>query len=255
MFDWCVHSCLKIGHITFILPITVLGMIFHQRKLYEKAACFLLFAMIFNTLLKHLFRVPLFPHLGEGYAFPSGHMHAAAMFYGYILYQMVDRRIKMLLAIILMCEGFSLIYCKFHDLLDVLGALGFAVAEIFCYHLIVSKFKEKGEKYATAIAIAIALGAMIILSIIYRIENHVWLAFYGLCGLFFSLSQIADKKLKTLLQKFWALLIASLFCWLVYMVFKNLNFRQNFLFEIKFALLPIIVAGSIKYTASRFATL
>lgn len=195
--------CLNFGHITFIFPIVVAGVIFHKRDVYAKAVCFLAWVMIFNTLLKHIFKIPLFPHLGSGYAFPSGHMHAAAIFYGYILYKVNSKFAKIILGIILCCLGFSLIHCNFHNLSDIGGAVGFAVAELLIYHAISLNF---GDKTVGIISVISAVAIILILSIIHEVEFHVLLAFYLLIGTEIFLSFIPDRRFIKYKKKFLRLL-------------------------------------------------
>lgn len=246
IIDSLARFCLKFGHITFILPIVMICMIFHKRDIYAKAACFLLWVMIFNTLLKQLFKVPLFPNLGSGYAFPSGHMHAASIFYGYILYKTDNKIIKLLLAILLSCLGVSLIYCNFHDWFDVLGAVGFAVTEILIYHVISINF---GDRIVGIISIISAISIMLILNAIYKVEFHVWLAFYGLIGMEFSLFIIEEKKLNQLSKKFLALILSTLMITAVYYLFRYLAFDKYYLSEIRFALIPLIIIGFTNFAA------
>ncbi len=174
------------------MPCVVVGMIFHKRELYAKAACFLLFVMIFNTLLKLLFKVPLFPHLGNGYAFPSGHMHAAAAFYGYILYESKNRYVSGLIVIILSLLGLSLVHCNFHDCFDVLGAVGFTCLEFAVYHALSSKFSARTVGFLT---LFFAISIIIFLNFIHCIQYHVWLAFYGLLGT--EIALLAKKQTRT----------------------------------------------------------
>ena len=243
--DHLAHFCLKFGHITFILPLVIVCMIFHKRDIYAKAACFLLWVMIFNTLLKHLFNVPLLPHLGVGYAFPSGHMHAASAFYGYILYKTDNKFVKIVLAMLLCCLGFSLIYCHFHDLTDVLGAVGFTVAELLIYHVISINF---GDKVVGIISIASAVAVMFALSVIHRVEFHVWLAFYALLGMETVLTVTQEKRLNSLKKKFLALILSIITIASVYYIFKILAFDKFYLSEIRFALIPLIIIGSIQFS-------
>lgn len=243
--DSFAHFCLKFGHITFILPIVIVCMIFHKRDIYAKATCFLLWVMIFNTLLKHLFKVPLFPHLGAGYAFPSGHMHAASAFYGYILYKTDNKFVKIALIALLCALGFSLIHCHFHDLMAVLGAVGFAIAELLIYHVISINF---GDKVVGVVSIVSAVAIMFTLNIIYKVEFHVWLAFYALIGMETALSITQDNKLSSISRKSLALILSTIMIAGVYYLFKALAFDKFYLSEIRFALIPLIIVGAIHFS-------
>lgn len=249
MVDSFAHFCLKFGHITVIFPIVILGVIFHKRDIYAKAACFLLWVMIFNTLLKYLFKVPLFPHLGHGYAFPSGHMHAAAAFYGYIIYKTNNKIVKIALGILLCCLGFSLIHCHFHDLKDVAGALIFCAAELAVYHYIYSNW---GDEVAGIVSIASAIAIMCALAVIHKVEFHVWLAFYGLVGMESMLTITDDVRLNSIFEKIAATALTALLVAGVYYLFKFFAFNKFYLSEIRFALAPFIIVGSMQIT-KRFA--
>ena len=238
MFENFAKFFLNFGHITFVLPVALIGMTFPKRDIYMKASCLLFWVMIFNTLLKLLFKVPLFPHLGNGYAFPSGHMHAASVFYGYIFYAINDKKIRAFLLSVIFGLGFSLIYCHFHNLSDVLGAVAFTVAEIFLYHYVSSKF---GEKIAGSVATITAIAIMAALQYIYIIEFHVWLAFYGLTGTELAMATADDVQLNKLSKKFLSSAVAFLLIFGIYLLFKFLNFRNYFLSEIRFALIPFAV--------------
>lgn len=242
--DELAHFCLRFGHITVIFPVVVVFMIFEKRHIVAKAGCCLLWVMIFNTLLKYSFKVPLFPHLGHGYAFPSGHMHAASAFYGYILYKSNNKFIKIGLAFLLCCLGCSLIYCHFHDLKDVLGAVGFTLIELTVYHVVSTKF---GDKTVGILCILSSIATMIALNIIHKIEFHVWLAFYALVGMEIAL-YIFPTKNTSIYQKFLALCISIIMIAGTYYLFKFLAFNKFYLSEIRFALVPLIIVGAVRFS-------
>lgn len=250
--DGFAHFCLKFGHITFILPAVVFCMIFFKREMFAKATCFLLWVMIFNTLLKHLFKVPLFPHLGTGYAFPSGHMHASAAFYGYLLYSTDNKYVKCILAALLGCIAFSLIHCHFHDFKDVLGALLFAISEITVYHFIVKKF---GDKTVGVMALSSSMAIMMLLTVVHKVEFHVWLAFYGLAGMELALSTTEDIQLESFYQKLFALFCVTVSMIAVYYFFKIMAFDKFCVSEIRFALIPLIIVGVKKIVKQNFCVM
>lgn len=238
--DTFAHYSLKLGHITILLPAMVICMIFHRRDIYAKAACFLLWVMIFNTLLKFLFKVPLFEHLGNGYAFPSGHMHASCAFYGYLLYKTPRWFVKVLLLLLLGCLGFSLIHCQFHDLKAILGAVGFFILEFAVYYALSRAY---GDAWTGVVATAAAIGCMLLLHHCYRLQFHVWLAFYGLVGLELSLLT-KEVRLQSLSQKTLALALAAMFAALVYYLFRYWAFPVDYLAELRFLFLgPSVIAA------------
>jgi undecaprenyl-diphosphatase len=215
-------------------------------------ACFLLFAATINLLLKYIFKVPLFPHLGVGYAFPRGHMHVTAIFYGYVLYKINDLGIKALMAAILLGEGFSLVYLGFHDLPDLIGALGFAALEILCYHQLVSEFGEsRGERYAVIAMIFFSMVSMVALSMMNTIPAYIWSDFYGLAGIVLASSMTTSRELNTLAQKFIALLTVAALNYAIYTIFEVINPQRHYFSEIKYLLFPVVVYGSIYFYGER----
>ena len=80
---------LLFSHQEILIPLIVLGLIFY-RNYFLDPAILLLFTMVFSVLLKFIFAIPypaeLVQKLGKnGFSFPSGHMQAAAVFYGWFL--------------------------------------------------------------------------------------------------------------------------------------------------------------------------
>lgn len=82
------------------------------------------FGMILNVALKGTFQYPLPMAVDhEGYAFPSGHMQMATIFYGWIAMHTRSYFLRLSIAILLIGIGFGLIYCHYHDIYDVLAGV------------------------------------------------------------------------------------------------------------------------------------
>lgn len=251
MLENIAFYLLKIGHITFILPVAVLGMIVsarHQDRYLKAAAC-LFWVMIINTVLKLLFKVPLMPHLGHGFAFPSGHMHASCAFYGFLAYEIKKPSVRAVLMLLLALLGSSLIIRHYHDLKDVLGAATFFVTEITLYHQLT---RRGGAVVTMLIAIISAVGAMIYLKTLGPVPFHVWLAFWGLAGCLITLALAPNIELKprALSTAIATLITAGAFLAMM-RLFKYLDFKAYYLSEIRAGLAPIIVI-SIKAATKRF---
>lgn len=129
--DFLPRFFLFIGNFTAYLSILCVGIVFLQRERYFRLALLLISVCLWNALLKQWFHVPLFPHLGEGYAFPSGHMHTAALFYGYWLLPLKKPWASLVCTFLLTGEAMTLIGCHFHNSFDIFGACGFAAMELW----------------------------------------------------------------------------------------------------------------------------
>lgn len=167
MMDTFTYFLLMFIREEVIIPIMLFGMIFHKREPYAKAMCFFCVIIIFNMFLKNIFKVPLFPHLGNGYAFPSGHMHVSAIFYGYIFYKVHDWKVRSLLAFIMCGIGFSLVYRNYHTWIDVFGAAAFAIAEIAIYRYLE---KNNSTRFITIFTLIFCISIMFALFLCMRLE-------------------------------------------------------------------------------------
>jgi undecaprenyl-diphosphatase len=206
----------------------VLGILFDYRKEdFERAACFVCFVMIFNTLLKNIFKVPLFPHLGHGYAFPSGHMHVAAIFYGYFIYRTRSHAVQAILISLLGCVASSIVYKHFHDWYDIFGATVFTCLEIAGYHFLRKRYGEWGTDI---ISILLVITVFCTLQSVYGAKSYNWLALYVFSGI------VIGKRLcgKIIITR-WSQKLVSLSIWAgmaAIVRFFNKNPSRYFLFMI-----------------------
>ena len=120
--NFVMSCCLELCHITVILPLVLIGLFSRHRNTLLQATFLLFFVMIFNTLLKYLFKVPLLPHLGDGYSFPSGHMHASGIFYAYLLIKSRNNIVKGILLGLILGIACSLVYFNYHRWEEIFGA-------------------------------------------------------------------------------------------------------------------------------------
>ena len=165
--------------------------------------------------------------------------------YGYILYKTDNKFVKIGLATLLCWLGFSLIYCHFHDLTDVLGAIGFTIVELLIYHILSVNF---GDKVVGVTSIITAVAIMFALNIIHKVEFLVWLAFYALVGMETTLLITQDRKLGSISRKLFALILSIIMIAGIYYLFKALAFDKFYLSEIRFALIPLIIVAAMHFS-------
>lgn len=135
--------------LAFSQPITyaivgILGILFYKPKWFAHAALLLFFTMVYNAYLKSVFQIPL-PIYMEGWAFPSGHMHSAFVFWGALALQARNLIIWALTLFMLLICGYGLIYEGFHTPVDILGAYGFGTLTLLAYFCLM-KIKFFNEK-------------------------------------------------------------------------------------------------------------
>ncbi len=135
---------LSFSHWVVILPFIVLGYCLISRRVFSHAVCLLALSILLNIVLKNIFQIPLSPTLGkEGFAFPSGHMQAATVLYGWLALNIKNAWVRLSIVIILLGVGFSLVHAGYHNHYDVLGGVFFGTLLIFFYHFLLLNFPKQ----------------------------------------------------------------------------------------------------------------
>lgn len=135
---------LSFSHWVVILPLIILGYCLISRRVFCHAVCLLALSMLLNIVLKNIFQIPLSPTLGkEGFAFPSGHMQAVTVLYGWLALNIKHVWFRLSVVIILSGVGFSLVYMGYHNYHDVFGGLFFGTLLILLYHVLRLKFSKQ----------------------------------------------------------------------------------------------------------------
>lgn len=219
---------LKIDTIYGLSVIFTIGFFFHkENRKFERAILLLFTVMVLNTFLKWIFKVPLKPHLGVGYAFPSGHLHASVIFCFYLYTQLKENYLKAIFAILPILHGASLIYCNFHDFSELVGAIAFVLAEIW---IIIQLEKKYSKNTIDKMLLCFSFVVIILLSVAYKKlpEWHVFLGFYLTCGLIYS-AYLIEKDfigynfgLKTVWQKMCMILISFTYMFISCQLFSFL---------------------------------
>lgn len=213
MLDDAARIVLSFSHDTIILPLLILGYIFLNRELFYGATCLILTSMLFNYALKITFKVPLSPEIGEGFAFPSGHMQSAVVLYGWLISKTRNVILKATLLALLVVIGLSLMHFGYHNFPDILGAIFFALLLMFSYQYLLNK-KEKALKF---IIITFCSLLLFYITSVSAIKGHLWMAYYAVIGvtlsheLFVKDLNITDLKTK---------ISAAIFCLSLFYIIK-----------------------------------
>lgn len=173
------------NHETILVPLIVVGFIVFRRSVFGQAFYLLLFTMIFNSLLKSIFQIPLSPSLGkEGFAFPSGHMQVSFVFYGWLMMGYSSLSLRILLCFLLTGIAWALVHFGYHNWLDVLGALGFGFLTLAGYKIVSHYFVFlKKKPHLTGIfLLPLAILMLACLHWTAKVPGHAWTAFYALVG-------------------------------------------------------------------------
>lgn len=183
---------LLFSHLFFQITIVILGCLFINRTLFFQVIWLSAMSIILNVALKGSFQMPLSPALHKiGYAFPSGHMQQATVFYGWLALNASSRWLKGLISLLLVGIGAALIHYGYHDMNDVLAGVFVALVILYCAHSL--PYDNKAESLSRAlawdsIAKSILIASLLMLysaSLYLFIPLHAWIAYLTLFGLYF----------------------------------------------------------------------
>jgi hypothetical protein len=138
---------LAFGDIKILAPMILIGLIFYERY-FLIPTLLLLLTIILSALLKLAFAIPYSPELvaklGKGgFAFPSGHMQSAAVFYGWFITTITAKWIRFTLIALIIGIGSALVHEGYHSVYDIFGGLFFAVITIGFYQFLISLVSSK----------------------------------------------------------------------------------------------------------------
>jgi hypothetical protein len=108
-----------------------------ERKSILVIVLFLCNSVAFNSLLKYYFKVPLDPSLKNScwYAFPSGHLQQAILFWGIIWIKNNYRKDFLLyFSLALILAAWATNYRKYHTVIEMLGAIPPAILILLIYN-------------------------------------------------------------------------------------------------------------------------
>jgi len=147
----------KLGNWYIFIIITLLFLIFKDKKSFKYISINLMLVTLINQLLKILFQRPR-PELNmiaaTGYSFPSGHSMVSMAFYGFLIYLILkskhtklDKIIStIILLFIILGIGFSRVYLGAHYMTDVLAGFTLAIIYLSFFTTIIEKGDKKNEK-------------------------------------------------------------------------------------------------------------
>lgn len=181
-----------------VILIILTGYTFLKKPPFGRTFFIFAFALILNPFLKSLFHIPLPPTAtSEGWAFPSGHMLSATIFWSWLAWEYKNRYLTIFTTLLLTSYGFALIYFGFHFPLDIIGAVFFAILTLYLYHLLLKlPFLKNTPPLAGFLLTTIGI------VLIFFIPNntakpYIWVGLGSLLG-FASGWLISNKHLATL---------------------------------------------------------
>lgn len=234
---------LNFSHDTVIIPFMIIGYIWLKKDMFFEAICLILLSMIINYALKVTFKIPLNPELKiDGYAFPSGHMQSAFVFYGWLAFRYKSAVLSILVGFLLFAIGWGLVYMGYHNIYDILGGIFFAAL----WMVIFWKFRQFSKRQYI---IFISLGLFLIsyIHIMDRILPHIYIAIYSLVGFVLAYGKGVKKEYSNRIKFFSTILcFASIFCLKVIFTMEIFLSLPIFIYQLQWVIIGCIIQLSGK---------
>ncbi|MBQ7524127.1 MAG: hypothetical protein IJT08_00780 [Alphaproteobacteria bacterium] len=132
-----IDFLLLLSNDRLIMLIAVLFFVFSRddgRRNYAPLVFLLLFAMVYKTVLKDVFRLPApIASPTKNFGFPSGHMNFATMFYLWFVVNAKGYISRTLLVLSLIFAGVGLYLSGYHDAFSILVTPIFPITCLFLY--------------------------------------------------------------------------------------------------------------------------
>lgn len=174
-----LHTFLFLTDFSFVFPfLTILFYTTSQSRIRRILTIFL-FSLLINEALKYYFSVPLPPHLGPGWAFPSGHMQAACTLWISLALEARHRWVMLTSAVILLGIGTGLVYFDYHSIQDVFAGALFAILGLAVFYHCSHRYLLKDQFLGYLLG---SIG-LVIIAVVPLQFLHLWLATGSLFGL------------------------------------------------------------------------
>ncbi|MBT3252676.1 MAG: phosphatase PAP2 family protein [Candidatus Marinimicrobia bacterium] len=127
-----------LGDEEFFLLFLPLAYWLWRKQVMGRVGMVLLFTFVLNAIIKGIFQVPrpdVIEHLvhADDWSFPSGHSQGAMVLWGWLAYELKDKRAYLIASILIAGVGFSRIYLGVHYPTDVLGGFLIGFITLFIY--------------------------------------------------------------------------------------------------------------------------
>lgn len=120
-----------------LASLLALGYLFIDRNIFARTIIITVFVIIYNSFLKSFFQIA-FPTSSTLYewSFPSGHTHVAFACYGWLCLEYRNRYSIGLFILLMGLITYSILYFKYHHIIDIIATLIFGYITVKTYHFL-----------------------------------------------------------------------------------------------------------------------
>lgn len=212
---------LPFGQTPAFILLFVVGYIWIDRHLFFQGFLLLCTSMLLNCVLKLGFKVPLKAHLGEGYAFPSGHMQSSMVVHTWLLFHTKHQFFVFIFLFLILSLGFSLNYCNYHTHGEIFAGMMVGLLwVILCWLLM----RKNPSGWIFLVIGALFLGIILLQSPNKKILSHGITVFFTMAGWLLGNHFFPQGGA----LNFWQKMLASILIFGFFLAFYKIIYKNGF---------------------------
>jgi len=187
-----------LGDEEFFLLFLPLAYWLWRKNIMGRAGMVLLFTFVLNAIIKGTFQIPrpeTIEHLvqADDWSFPSGHAQSSMVLWGWLAWELKDKRTYVIAALLIAGVGFSRIYLGVHYPTDVLGGFLIGLLTLLLYGWLLklkpTSWLYLGPTRQSIIIFVLLMGLFMLLSELSEVALKGGAAFIG-----FAAGYLHEKK-------------------------------------------------------------
>jgi len=263
-YDWLtpvMKGFTFLGDEEFFLLFLPLAYWFWRKDIMGRAGMVLLATFVINALVKSIFQIPrpdLISHLvfADDWSFPSGHSQGAMVLWGWLAYELKDKRFTGIAALLIAGVGFSRIYLGVHYPSDVLGGFGIGLLTLILYGWLLSRetvgWKNLGPTRQSIIIFILLMGVFMLVPELSEVAVKGGAAFTGFMAGYLHEKHYLDCQFKpgmnVLLPKLVSGLVGILLLWIgLKHIFITIGYTTQTAMFIRYSLLGTWISYGAPY--------
>lgn len=255
-----------LGDEEFFLLFLPLAYWLWRKHVMGRVGMVILFTFVLNALIKGIFQVPrpdIVEHLvhADDWSFPSGHSQGAMVLWGWLAYELKDKRGYLMAAFLIAGVGFSRVYLGVHYPTDVLGGYVIGLTTLFIYAWIL-KLEPPGWLYLgptrqSLIIFVLLMGVFMLVPELSEVAIKGGAAFIG-----FLTGYLHEKKyqacsfkpgMSLVLSKLVLGMVGIILIWIgLKQVFLSIGYTTDMAMFIRYALLGGWISYGAPYLFCKF---
>ena len=255
-----------LGDEEFFLLFLPLAYWLWRKQVMGRVGMVLLFTFVLNAIIKGIFQIPRpeeIEHLvhADDWSFPSGHSQGAMVLWGWLAYELKDKRAYLVAAVLIMGVGFSRVYLGVHFPTDILGGFLVGLVTLIIYAWVLKLdppgWVPLGPTRQSMIIFVILMGIFMLVPELSEVAIKGGAAFIGFLSGYLHEKKYLSSSIKPgmnlLLSRLVLGLVGIVIIWLgLKQIFISIGYTTEMATFIRYTLLGAWISFGAPYVFCRF---